>query len=80
MMDIGTRQVLKEATKLLIEEHHHRVPVTRRVLGRLAAQYPEVVPTRRLGPRLAMWAPDMPATVARIYAAELDRKLRGALQ
>ncbi len=80
MIDISTTNLLRQAQKLLIEKHRFRVPITRRVLARIAAQYPVVVPTRRLSAKLAMWPETMPETLAEIYARELEAKLSAVLR
>ena len=44
--------------------------ITKNVLNRLRGQYVEVVPARRVGHGLLMWAPEMVETVRRIVERE----------
>jgi hypothetical protein len=47
-----------------------RMEVSRAVLARLRAQYPEIAPTRRVGAGLLLWAADTPKHVAAILERE----------
>jgi len=68
-MDVSTAEVLSKARKLLVELGLS-VPVTRSVIARLAEQYPEVAPTRRIGAGARLWPAETAAHVARILARE----------
>lgn len=74
MNDIGTTDVLREASALLQSKHGFRVSVTKRVLDRLVAQYVQITPTRWMSRRYAMWSPEMPGIVADVLARELEAK------